>query len=55
MFFASDNSGPVPPQILTALGAANEGYAMGYGADGLMDTVRDRLRDIFEALSLIHI
>ena len=49
MFFASDNSGPVPPQILTALGAANEGYAMGYGADGLMDTVRDRLRDIFEA------
>ena len=29
MFFASDNSGPVPPQILTALGTANKGYATG--------------------------
>ena len=49
MFFASDNSGPVPPQILAAMTAANEGYAVGYGADALMDAVRTRLRDMFEA------
>ena len=49
MFFASDNSGPVPPQILAAMTSANEGYAVGYGADALMDAVRTRLRDMFEA------
>ncbi|MFV0514246.1 MAG: threonine aldolase family protein [Jhaorihella sp.] len=49
MFFASDNSGPVHPRILAALGDANSGYQMAYGADGLMDEVRQRLRDLFEA------
>ncbi len=49
MFFASDNSGPVHPQIMAALAEANDGYAMPYGADPLMEEVRTRLRDIFEA------
>ena len=49
MFFASDNSGPVPQQVLDALAEANAGYAMGYGAEPLMEEVRTRLRDIFEA------
>lgn len=49
MFFASDNTGPVHPQIMATLAEANEGFAMPYGADPLMDEVRDRLRDIFEA------
>ena len=49
MHFASDNSGPVPPQVLAALAEANEGYAMAYGADALMDEVRDRLRALFQA------
>ena len=49
MFFASDNAGRVHPQIMDALLQANEGYAMGYGADPIMETVRARLRDIFEA------
>lgn len=49
MFFASDNSGPVHPAILQALSDANAGYAMAYGADALMDRVRDQLRDLFEA------
>ena len=49
MFFASDNTGPVHPQIMAALAEANEGFAMPYGADPLMDEVRTRLRDIFEA------
>jgi len=49
MFFASDNTGPVHPKIMAALAAANDGYAMPYGADPLAGHVRDRLREIFEA------
>lgn len=49
MFFASDNSGPVHPKVLEALSEANSGFAMAYGADALMDEVRTRIREIFEA------
>lgn len=49
MYFASDNSGPVHPEVLAALTEANEGYQMAYGADTLMNEVRDRIRGIFEA------
>lgn len=49
MHFASDNTSPVPPQVLEALVEANHGYAMPYGNDALMGTVRDRLRHVFEA------
>ncbi|MEQ6248844.1 low specificity L-threonine aldolase [Sulfitobacter sp. HNIBRBA3233] len=49
MFFASDNSGPVHPKIMQHLAQANEGYAMPYGRDPIMDGVRTRLREIFEA------
>ncbi|SMX31657.1 threonine aldolase family protein [Actibacterium lipolyticum] len=49
MYFASDNSSPVPPQILDALVHANHGYAMPYGADTIMDSVRNKIREVFEA------
>lgn len=49
MYFASDNSGPVHPQVLAKLAQANDGYQMAYGADALMNEVRDRIRSIFEA------
>lgn len=49
MFFASDNSGPVHPEIMAALAEANTGYAMAYGDDEIMDRVRDRIHEIFEA------
>ncbi len=49
MFFASDNSGPVHPAVMTALSDANHGHALPYGDDALMDEVRQRLRDLFEA------
>lgn len=49
MFFASDNSGPVPQAVLDTLAEANDGYARGYGAEPLMDEVRQRIRDLFEA------
>ncbi|WP_146344228.1 threonine aldolase family protein [Phaeobacter marinintestinus] len=49
MFFASDNSGPVHPQVMTAVAEANTGYAWAYGADPQMDEVRTKIREIFEA------
>lgn len=49
MFFASDNAGPAHPKVMDALIAANQGYAMGYGADAIMDAVRQQVRDVFEA------
>lgn len=49
MFFASDNGGPVHPQVMQVLAEANAGYAMPYGNDPLMDEVRSRIREAFEA------
>ncbi|WP_136682432.1 threonine aldolase family protein [Falsirhodobacter xinxiangensis] len=49
MFFASDNASPVPAEVLDALARANDGYQMPYGADTVMDGVRARLREVFEA------
>ncbi len=49
MFFASDNSGPVHPQIMKRVMDANTGYAMPYGNDAIMDEVRDAIRTTFEA------
>lgn len=49
MYFASDNSGPVHPEVLAAVASANTGYAMPYGADTIMDEVRASIRTLFEA------
>ncbi len=49
MFFASDNGGPVHPQIMTRLAQGNEGHAMPYGKDAIMDEVRAAIRTAFEA------
>ncbi|MCF6272093.1 MAG: low specificity L-threonine aldolase [Rhodobacteraceae bacterium] len=49
MFFASDNGGPAAPEVIKAIAQANEGAAMPYGADPIMDNVREEIRDIFEA------
>lgn len=49
MFFASDNTGPVHPNIMAALAAANDGYAMPYGADDLNAAVTARIREVFDA------
>ncbi|MGI3168843.1 threonine aldolase family protein [Pseudooceanicola sp. C21-150M6] len=49
MYLGSDNTGPVHPQIMAAVAAANEGYATPYGNDTLMEEVRTQIRDIFEA------
>jgi threonine aldolase len=49
MFFASDNAGPVHPKVLESLAKANEGYASAYGNDPIMEQVRAKVREIFEA------
>lgn len=49
MYFGSDNTGPVHPQIMQALNEANTGFAPSYGTDPLMDQARTRLREIFDA------
>ena len=49
MFFASDNGAPAHPKVIEAIARANDGYAPSYGADAIMDGVRARIRDIFEA------
>ncbi|MEP5762808.1 MAG: beta-eliminating lyase-related protein [Litoreibacter sp.] len=49
MNFTSDNAGPMHPQVLDGLIKANEGYHMPYGEDVIMDHVRTRLREVFEA------
>ncbi|GFE65282.1 threonine aldolase family protein [Litoreibacter roseus] len=49
MNFASDNAGPMHPQVLDAVIRANDGTQMPYGADTIMDGVKARVREIFEA------
>jgi threonine aldolase len=49
MFFASDNTSGVPAQVMDALARANEGYALGYGADTPMERVTALIRETFEA------
>lgn len=47
--FASDNTSPAHPAIMASVAAANDGYAMPYGADRWMDDVRAEIRRQFEA------
>ncbi len=49
MWFTSDNASGAAPEIMAAVARANDGHARSYGADALMDKVRDQLRDLFEA------
>ncbi len=49
MFFASDNGGAVHPRIMAALTAANDGFAMPYGDEAMMEQVRERVRVVFDA------
>lgn len=48
MYFASDNSAGMAPEILDALAKANTGYALGYGNDEWTKRVEKRFAEIFE-------
>ena len=45
--FASDNNAPVAPEILEAIIAANEGDAVGYGADPWTQRASEQFRRLF--------
>ena len=49
MQFASDNTSGAAPEIMQAVQAANAGYAMPYGNDPIMESVREKIRAVFEA------
>jgi threonine aldolase len=49
MNFASDNTGPVHPNVMAALMTANIGYALPYGDDDLTAQTIQNIRDLFEA------
>lgn len=49
MKFGSDNCGVVHPKVMTALAEVNTGYAASYGNDPLMEEVRAKIRQIFDA------
>lgn len=46
--FRSDNTGRAAPEILEALAAANQGTALGYGADDWTARLQERFSDLFE-------
>src|SRR4029453_5624281 len=47
MNFASDNTAGIAPEILEAIGRANEGFALGYGNDAWTRGVEARIAEIF--------
>jgi len=47
--FRSDNTGRAAPEILDAMIRANEGTALGYGADEWTARLQDRFSELFEA------
>jgi threonine aldolase len=48
MNFASDNTTGIAPEILQALVAGNDGFALGYGNDDVTRAVERRIGEIFE-------
>jgi threonine aldolase len=48
MNFASDNTAGIAPEILQALVAGNDGFAIGYGNDDITRAVERRIGEIFE-------
>ncbi len=48
MYFASDNTAGMAPEILDALVKANTGYALGYGNDAWTKRVEQCLAEMFE-------
>src|SRR5258708_14987962 len=48
MNFASDTTAGIAPEILQALAAGNDGFAMGYGNDDITRALERRIGEIFE-------
>jgi threonine aldolase len=52
--FASDNNSGIHPEILSALSAANEGHAVGYGGDDLTQKAIARFKQEFGELTDVY-
>ena len=48
MNFASDNAAGIAPEILRAIGKANEGFALAYGRDEITARLERRFCELFE-------
>jgi threonine aldolase len=48
MNFASDNTAGIAPEIMQALVAGNDGFALGYGNDDVTREVERRIGEVFE-------
>jgi threonine aldolase len=48
MKFASDNAAGIAPEILQALGKANQGFALAYGRDEITARLERRFCELFE-------
>jgi threonine aldolase len=48
MYFASDNTAPISPEILAAIEKVSRDHASAYGADTLTEHLGTRAREIFE-------
>ena len=53
MNFASDNTSPVPTQILEKINDVNHGYQNSYGEDDYMRELTDLINNIFETKNAI--
>ncbi len=53
MNFCSDNASGAAPEILRALEAANDGWAMPYGNDDLTRRLQARVQEIFETEAVV--
>jgi threonine aldolase len=49
MKFASDNAAGIAPEILQALGTANEGFALAYGRDEITGRLERQFCELFES------
>src|SRR3954452_6064691 len=55
MYFASDNTAGIAPEILAAIGKANNGYALGYGNDEWTKRGEARFAEIFERAGAVFL
>jgi len=48
VYFASDNTAGVPPEMIQALADANKGFVLGYGNDDYTRRLNERMSKLFE-------
>ena len=55
MNFASDNTAAIAPGIMAVLTRANDGFALGYGNDGLTHEIERRIGELFECEAAVFL